>query len=635
MSATTLPLPGNRTLRSGATNSDATPQSGPELPWRGYLAWLATVTTLVAVGSLCALAEGPLWIQNTRLASANLAMSLVFVLTGLMLRREPGQRGVAWALMLAGVFRSIDFIDAWNGAWPAYALVFGGVDRFFGAWALLRYPNPSLLRHQRVFLILLAGWMLIGRTLIAVTSTAQWNGGPASWWWPSLVPNQQLTDVLNYVVNAGEGIFGAAMVVLLVMRLVRTRGLDRIVITPIIVAGIAAVIAATASAVTQMLASLSASPDGAYLAESAVDLLVPLAFLVAVMQRALLVRNISGLTAQISAGADLSSVRYALRSTLHDPTLDVVDLSAPAPSPVSVDDGPPGVDDGSASAGHKMAAGGNGEASLDGAALDVQPAERLVEFIRTEEGTPIAVVIADPALARYRGLFDAAVQTSGLALKNAQLQAQAAREKLEQVRASRARIIEAGLSERRRLERDLHDGVQQHLLSLAARLTAAMTRTTDPEATAAFGQARDGLRECLAELRDLANGIHPAVLSQTGLGAALEEVAERLPLPVRVTAPMSRISAAVEATAYFVACEALTNVVKHSRAESATVKIRIDESQLDMEIADDGIGGITPRRRGSRGLENISDRVSALDGEVTIDSLPGQGTRLVVKIPCG
>jgi signal transduction histidine kinase len=626
MSATTLLLPGNRTRHSGARNSDATPQPGPELPWRGYLAWLATATVLVAAGCFCALAQGPLWIQNTGLASANLAMSLVFVFTGLMLRKQPGQRGVAWALMLAGVFRSVDFVDAWNGAWPAYALVFGGIDRLFGAWALLRYPNPSLLRYQRVFLILLAGWMLVGRTLIAVTSTAQWNGGPTSWWWPSLIPNEQLTNVLNYVVNAGEGIFGAALLVLLVMRLVRTRGLDRIVIAPVIVAGIAAVIAASASAVTQMLVSLSASPNGAYLVESAVDLAVPLAFLVAVIQRALLVRNISGLTAQISAGADVSSVRYALRSTLHDPTLDVVDLSAPVPSPARAGDGP-------ADGGHGPAA--DGDADLATATLDVRPAERLVEFIRTEEGTPIAVVIADPALARYRGLFDTAVQTSGLALKNAQLQAQAAREKLEQVRASRARIIEAGLAERRRLERDLHDGVQQHLLSLTARLTAAMTGTTDPEATAAFGQARDGLREVLAELRDLAHGIHPAVLSQTGLGAALEEVADRLPLPVRVTAPASRVGAAVEATAYFVACEALTNVVKHAKAESATVTVRINESQLDMEIADDGIGGITPCRPGCRGLGNISDRVSALDGEVTIDSRPGQGTRLVVRIPCG
>ena len=603
MSATLLPLPGIRRRRSDSRSGrDAIQQPGPELLWHGYRSWLVRIAALVAAGCFCAIAQGPLWKHSTGLATVNLAMSLVFVFTGLMIRQEPGQRGVAWALMLAGIFRSVDFVDSWNGPWPAYALVFGGVDRLFGAYALLRYPNHALLRYQRTFLILLAGWMFVGRALVTVTSTAQWNGGPASWWWPAWVPDERLTDIFNYVVNAGEAVFGVAMVVLLVMRLTQTRGLDRIVIAPIIVAGIAAVIAASASALTQMLVSLSTTPNGAYLVESLVDLAVPLAFLVAAIQRALLLRNITGLTAQISAGADVSMVRYALRSTLHDPTLDVVDLSAPRPS---------------------------------GAASEAQPSERLVEFIRTEAGTPIAVVIADPVLARYRGLFDAAVQTSGLALKNAQLQAQGAREKLEQVRASRVRIIEAGLAERRRVERDLHDGVQQHLLSVSASLAAAMAKTTDPEAIAAFGRARDGLKDVLAELRDLAHGIHPAVLSQAGLAAALEEAAERLPLPVRVAAPASRARAAVEATAYLVACEALTNVVKHAHAESATVTVRIDESQLHMEIADDGVGGVTPGRPGGRGLANICDRVSTLDGEVVIDSPPGQGTRLVVRIPCG
>jgi hypothetical protein len=186
------------------------------LPW-----WAAPTVALVGAGCFCALVQGPLWVHSTALAAVNLAVSLVFVCTGLMLRKEAGQRGVAWALMLAGIFRSVDFIDSWNGPWPAYGLVFGGVDRLFGAWALLRYPNSSLLKYQRVYLIVLAGWMMVGRMLIAVTSTAQWNGGPPSWWWPALLPDERLADVLNYVVNAGEGVIGVALIVLLIMRLVR------------------------------------------------------------------------------------------------------------------------------------------------------------------------------------------------------------------------------------------------------------------------------------------------------------------------------------------------------------------------------------------------------------------------------
>jgi len=408
------------------------------------------------------------------------------------------------------------------------------------------------------------------------------------------------------MVHAGEGLCGITLTALLMIRLKQTRGLDRVVITPIIVAGIAAVVAAIASA-AMMTLSPSGTPNSAYLAEGVVDFAIPVAFLIAVLQRLLLIRNVTDLTAQVAAGGDIGAVRRALRSVLHDPTLDLLDPS---------------------------------DSSLR--ALSSPSSGRLVSYIHAGQDTPIAVVLADPALARYRELFDAATAASGLALQNARLAARAAQEKLERVKASRARIMEAERAERRRLERDLHDGVQQHLLGITACLTAAMTKTADPDAAAAFGQARDGLRAVLAELRDLAHGIHPAVLSQCGLHAALEETAERLPLPVRVQGPRGRLDAAVEAALYFVACEALANVVKHASAQSASVVVRAGQAMVEMEVADDGIGGITadaghgPADHGlaSHGLANIGDRVSALDGEVIIDSPPGRGTRLVVRVPC-
>jgi signal transduction histidine kinase len=158
-----------------------------------------------------------------------------------------------------------------------------------------------------------------------------------------------------------------------------------------------------------------------------------------------------------------------------------------------------------------------------------------------------------------------------------------------------------------------------------------MARTTDREATAAFEQARAELGEVLAELRDLAHGIHPASLVQGGLAAALEEVAARLPLPIDLSAGPARAAPAVEATAYFVACEALTNAVKHARASRATVAVRVGAAALEMDIADDGVGGADPA---GSGLANIADRVSALNGTTTIDSPPGNGTRIVVSIPC-
>jgi signal transduction histidine kinase len=607
MGGTPVPLASPATPAAGLTRAGLAGWAASF--WHRRRGYLLAAGVLLAAGAGSALLQGSMWHTATVLAVVNVTTSLAFICTGLLLRRQPGQQRVAWALMLAGAFRSLDFANSFadGGPWPLYALVCGGLDRLAGAYALLRYPRPALLRYQRWYLILLAGWMLIGRSLIAVTSLPQWNGNPASSWWPVLLPRLGLMTAISDVVNAGEGVLGIALVVLLALRLARTRGLDRIVITPVIVSGLAAVVAASVTAVAQLLANLnSAGPNTAYTVEGIVDLAVPLAFLVAAIQSGLLLRNIAGLAAQVSAGADVDGVRYALRAALRDPTLEVLELPAGSAAGLPED-------------------GGRSVAELP---------DRLVELIRTEGGAPIAVIIADPGLARYRGLFNAAVQTSALALQNAQLQARAARAELSQVRASRARLVAAGLAERRRLERDLHDGAQQHLLALAAQLTAAMTRTSDPVATAAFRQARLQLAAVLAELRNLAQGIHPAVLTQGGLAAALEDVAERLPLPVRVTAPAERVAPAVEATAYFVVCEALANVVKHARASSAAVAVRADGGWLSLEISDDGIGGAGAAAVG-QGMANMLDRVGALDGEVTIDSPPGQGTRVLVRLPCG
>jgi signal transduction histidine kinase len=572
--------------------------------------WLTAAVALLVTGTFSVLVQWPAWSRNGDLSGVNAAVTVLFVLTGLWLRREPGQQAVAWALVAAGLLRSLDFADAWSGSPLAvYDLIFGAADRVIGAYALLRYPNRALQKHQRIFLISLVVWMFSLRTLIAVTSLPQWDGQPASVWWPTLYADLSLNNLLYNVDNYGEAVFGVTMLVLLVMRLVRTTGLDRIVITPVIMAGLVATVGAGASAVTQGVTSLQTTPGGIYIAEGCLDITVPLAFLVAATQRTLLLRNITGLIARISAGADVEAVRGALRGALDDPTLEIIDLSADA------------------------ADAAEGEAAdPPGDAATWESADRIVEFIRAEGGSPIAVVLADPALERYRSLFDAAVQTSGLALQNAQIQAQAAREKLDQVRASRSRIIEATDAERQRIERDLHDGVQQHVLGLAAQLTAAVHRTDDPVAHEAFLEAREGLREVLAKLRDLAHGIHPAVLTQGGLRPALEDVAERLPLRVQLTIPATRLSPAVEATAYYVACEALANAVKHAEADSVTVTVQIAGSELTMTIEDDGVGGA---QAPGRGLSNIVDRVGAFDGEVTVVSPAGAGTRLEVRIPCG
>ena len=576
---------------------------------RARYAWARIAAILALVAVFASGVEWPDWANWTALTAVNLTVALLFVLTGLLLARQPGQRGVAIALMLTGVCRPLDFVDAWGvGPFPFYALVFGGFDRVIGAWALLRYPNPALTRGHRRFLIAFAAWMIVTRTIVGLVATPQWEyGGPV--WLPQVWPDPWLATLFSAIGYAGEGVFGVVLLVLLVLRLGRARRLDRVVLAPVVTAGVAAVIAAIVSGAAQQVHGAVGAPVNAYLTEGLVDIGLPLAFLVAAVQRELLIKNITWLIAEISDGASVAVIRDALRATLGDPTLDVIALP----------EAPPGA--GSLSSAARL------EADADSSGED-----RLVEFVRSESGEPIAVIIADPTLDRYRGLFDVAVRTSALALQTAQAQAAAAQAQLAEVQASRARIIEAAQAERQRIERDLHDGVQQRILSLAAQLSSAVTGSSDPAAAAAFAGARQGLREILAELRELAHGIYPTMLTQAGLGPALEEVADRLPIPVRLDVPDRRLAAAAEAGLYFVACEALANVVKHADAAGATVTVAIGESELTMRVADDGVGGAEAP---GHGLANIADRISALDGRLAIDSPPGGGTRLEVTIPCG
>jgi signal transduction histidine kinase len=206
-----------------------------------------------------------------------------------------------------------------------------------------------------------------------------------------------------------------------------------------------------------------------------------------------------------------------------------------------------------------------------------------------------------------------------------------------ELRASRARIVEAADAERRRLERDLHDGAQQRLLGARLALRLARDRLQADAADGLDGllaEADQELGQAVEELRALAHGIHPAVLTDEGLAAALEVLARRAAVPVElVGGPPGRLPASVEAAAYFVASEALANVGKHARASRAIIAVGLAGGRLSIEVADDGVGGADPAR--GSGLRGLCDRVEALGGGVRIQSPPGGGTRLRAELPCG
>ena len=246
-------------------------------------------------------------------------------------------------------------------------------------------------------------------------------------------------------------------------------------------------------------------------------------------------------------------------------------------------------------------------------------------------GARVAAIVHDRA--QDTDTVRAAGAATALLLENQRLDAEL-RARLVELRASRARLVEAADGERRRLERNLHDGAQSRLVALALSLRLARMKQTDDSETAALLDASiDELGQSLKELRDLARGIHPAVLSERGLEPAVRALAARAPVPVEVVGRATgRLPAAVETAAYFVISEGLTNVSKYAHAARATVRVERVDGRLLVEVSDDGIGG-ADAGDGS-GLRGLSDRVAALSGTLEVSSPPGQGTRLRAQLPC-
>jgi signal transduction histidine kinase len=204
----------------------------------------------------------------------------------------------------------------------------------------------------------------------------------------------------------------------------------------------------------------------------------------------------------------------------------------------------------------------------------------------------------------------------------------------EQLAASRARLVEAGDAERRRLERNLHDGAQQRLVSLSLRLRLAERRLTSdpPGARTVVSEIQGELEQALEELRELARGIHPAILSDRGLGAALEALAARATVPVEIAeVPDERLAESIETAAYYVIAEAVTNAAKYAEPSSVVVRVHRSDGLVSIDVADDGVGG-ADAARGS-GLRGLGDRVAALDGSLRVDSPPNEGTRIHAEIP--
>jgi signal transduction histidine kinase len=395
------------------------------------------------------------------------------------------------------------------------------------------------------------------------------------------------------------------VIALLVRRWLRASTPQRRAVAPVLVAGCATLVALTTTVILDLLGDpLGALPANVYITLMAT---VPVAVLFVFLQRRLARGMVAGLVVELGAPSASSDLREALARALGDPSLELAYWFGAERCYVD---------------------GGGGVVKLPG-----HDSGRRSTFVE-RDGQPIAVLLHDPVLEHNAELVQSVCAAASLALENERLHAEL-RARLVELQASRARLVEATDAERRRIERDLHDGTQQRLVSIAMSLGLLETKLP-AQATAAqplVRETRKALALALEELRELTHGINPPLLTERGLAAALEELCRRAALPSHLDLALDRrLPDQIESAAYFMASEALTNAAKHSHGSEVRVAGSYEGNSLILEVADDGIGGATPA--GGSGLRGLADRIEALGGRFTVSSPPGRGTTLRAEIPC-
>ena len=462
------------------------------------------------------------------------------------------------------------------------------------AYLLLSFPDGHL--HSRFERVLIG----IGFIVCAVLQLAWmlFDGDPEN-----LLAVTANTDVETAIVNVQRAIGAGVSVATAWVVVRRWRGASaplRRAAEPVLWAGAASFVALAVSAVNDIVDQPLGDVEWLWWVVFAT---VPFAFLAGLLRVQMARGAVAQLVLDLGASPEPGGVRDALARALGDPELR---LAYWVPER-------------------------NGFVDADGRPVELSPASTIVE----RGGRRIAALEHDPALAEQPELLESVGAAAALALENERLNAEL-RARLEDLRASRARIVEAAETERRRVERNLHDGAQQRLVSIAMALGLMERKLdTDPEAAKPILHgAREDLATALQELRELSQGIHPSLLTERGLEAALAELPLRTPVPIALELSIGeRLPVQVEAAAYYVVSEAVANVTKYAQATAVRVRVdRVDGNAL-VEVADDGVGG-ADSSRGS-GLSGLADRVEALGGRLALVSPVGRGTVVRAEIPCG
>jgi len=589
----------------------------PGLPRWAAIAAIAGAGVFAAVDAVLVHRAGVPWYQSipdalvgwAYITGGMIAFRAAYITGGVVAFRARRLDRTGTLMTAIGVILNLDSIAFYVHALVPYAGWLGNLVDPLLAQLLLSYPSRALRsRLERAVLAAAYAQVLVVNGVREVfVNLHDYYPCPCVHSFPT-VHNPAVFRALETEVQIAYVILGAAVLALVFRRWRRSSGPARRALNPLWFAGLATITALILEDVLGFAGLTPAQLNVAYAVVTVIGLSVPVALLIGLVRLRQSRSAVADLVLALDRAPGPAGVRQALASALGDPSLAVCYWDPETQAYVGA----------------------------DGRPADPGPPPGRAATEVTADGAPLAVLMHDSELLDQRPLLDAVAAAARLALENARLQAALAAQ-LEEVRASRARIVQAGLEERRRVERDLHDGAQQRLLALS--LTIAMISDklaagpgTDPDLTRLAGTACGEISAAIGELRELGRGLHPAVLTNEGLAAAVETLAALAPLPVTTRILPARYPPAVEATAYFVISEALANVARHAQASKAEITACGDGGRLAVEIRDDGIGG-APARGGS-GLTGLADRVAALGGRLTITSPPGGGTTIRADLPC-
>jgi signal transduction histidine kinase len=573
------------------------------------VASIATVAAAVATIDALGYPSGYPWTQTTADVAASVATGVAWLgagLVGLWLR--PGSR--VGALMLAVGFATFApiLLSAAGAAGFTLSLAAEGLALAVAAHLFIAFPEGRVGPRARRLVVAAA---YVDAVLLP---SAEWLFRvPADVGCERCPENLMLvasnTVAANAVIVAVDVVaivIAVAIAAILARRWRAATGPARRVLAPVLWTSVVAVLVFAVGSLAEAVQEPSDPSRAIWWSSLAGFTAIPAAFLVGLMRMRMHRSVVAELVVELGRAPSPVRTREILARALRDPTLEVAFWVPDAHGYVD--------------------AGGQP------VALDAGGPHRATSLLK-QDGAPLAALSYDPSLQEDPKLIEAVCTAARLSLENARLQAEL-RAQLREVRASRARIVAADDTARRRFERDLHDGAQHRLVSLLLNMQLTRRGRDVGAAGPILDVVERELGETLGELRALASGLIPPALAEYGLAAAVCELVGRQPLRVDVTEmPAGRLPEPIEVATYFVIAEALTNAAKHARAASATVRVRAAGSVVRVEVGDDGVGGAS--EDGGSGLRGLADRVEALDGRLTVSSPPGAGTRVRAEVPCG